>query len=198
MQFTILAHIIHLLFPLLIGAHVYVNAICLLLTWAHIIVYISFVLVFVCLLWTKCKELDKMDLDFRILPKLMEFEEQLGLMPLECLKLEDEHWKDQILNSPCSFLVCFHRTFWCVFSCARDSNLSLIEEPLPWASKRERSKIHWGIFPRVHLTVDCLSLCLCDCLFQRMRATWIINMISREELHCGFVSYSLPLACLGL
>jgi hypothetical protein len=46
-----------------------------------------------------------MDLDLRTLPKLMEFEEQLGLMPLECLnvkeqlglmpleclKLEDEH-----------------------------------------------------------------------------------------------------------
>ena len=36
----IFAHIIHLLFPLLIGAHVYVNAICLLPTWVYNCEYI--------------------------------------------------------------------------------------------------------------------------------------------------------------
>ena len=59
-----------------------------------------------------------MDLDFRTLPKQMEFEEQLGLMPLECLnvkeqlgllpleclKLKEEPKKDHILNSLLSIL----------------------------------------------------------------------------------------------
>ena len=128
-QFTILAHIIHLLFPLLIGAHVYVNAICLLLTWAYNYVY-TIVFVFCLFVVDQTQRNWQMDLDIRTLPKLMEFEEQLGLMPLECLnvkeqlgllpseclKLKKELWKDHILNSLLSILWLHYGTFWCVFS----------------------------------------------------------------------------------
>jgi hypothetical protein len=139
----------------------------------HIIVYISFVLVFVCLLWTKCKELDKMDLDFRTLPmkngvwratrphafRVLKCQRATRPHAFRMLNLEDEHWKDHILNSLLSIHWLYYRTFWCVFSCARISNLSLIEEPLPWASKREKSKIPWGALSKNSLIVDCLSLC---------------------------------------
>ncbi|KAI5437691.1 hypothetical protein KIW84_023708 [Lathyrus oleraceus] len=75
--------------------------------------------------------------------------EQLGLMPLECYKsqratrphafrmlnLEDELERIIISKLPLvHFFVCIIEVFD-VCSCARDSNLSLIEEPLSWASK---------------------------------------------------------------
>jgi hypothetical protein len=128
MQFTILAHIIHLLFPFLIGAHVYVNAIWLLPTRVYNCEYIFCACVLFVWLWTKGKELDKMDLDLRTLPKLMEFEEQLGLMPLECYKCQRatrphafrmlKAWR-WTLKGPYSKLPLVHslivnRTFWCV------------------------------------------------------------------------------------
>jgi len=78
--------------------------------------------------------------------------EQLGLMPLECLKLEDEHWKDHILNSLLSILWLLIEPFdVCVFVLGIPT-LSQIEEPLPWAPKRE------GSFQELHLIVVCLSL----------------------------------------
>ena len=197
MQFTILVHIIHLLFPFLIWAHVYVNAIFLLLTWAHNCVY-TFVLVFCLFFVDQMQRNGQMDLDFRTFPMQIWSQRATRHWAFRMLKLEDEHWKDHILNSLLSILWFVNRTFWCVFSCARSSNLSLIEEPLPWASKRERSKSHWGTFQEQNWLLICLNLQLL-CLLIPKDGSYLDHQYDlKRGTPLWFCFFSLTfLHCLG-
>ena len=56
----------------------------------HIIVYILLCLCFVLIVVNQMQRIGQMDLDFRTIPKLMEFEEHLGLLPLECLNVKEQ------------------------------------------------------------------------------------------------------------
>ena len=111
MQFTILAHIINLLFSLLTWAHVYVNAICLLLTWAHNCVY-TFVLVFYFDCYGPNAKMDKKDLDSRTFPM------QIGVKDLN---VEDGLEGPNLWTHSCPFLICFIKPFDVCAFCARKS-----------------------------------------------------------------------------
>ena len=65
--------------------------------------------------------------------------------------------------------------------------------PLPCSSKVEHPRYIEESFQEFIWLLIAWVYALCDCLFQRMGATWIINMISREELHYGLILYPLPL-----
>ena len=110
-------------------------------------------------------------------------------MPLECLILK------KTLKGPNSKLTLVHSFYCivelfdvCVLMC-QGSQTCQVEEQLSSASKVRDTKANWNT-PRslIEYLLDCLSYLLLLANSKGNGTTWIITMISRRELHCGFVS----------
>ena len=99
------------------------------------------------------------------------------------------------LNSLLSILELLHGTFWCVFFFARESYLSQIEEPLPCSSKVKDTRAIGDLLRACLINLIAWAYTYFACIFQRTRDTWIINMISREELHLWSCFLSL-ISCM--